>query len=110
MFGRKPCDSILSGILVYRILSGILVYRQLWYCVQIPAIIKGTSKEEFEVSKNQRNGFLSALSRQDFSDKIITNDQICFAHFISGMSAYLLDMTNPDWLSTLNPGHVSRKL
>lgn len=82
--------------------KGISFYR-------IPAIIKGRSKQEFELSKKRRNGFLSAISREDLSDKIIANNRICSTHFISGKPAYLFDVTNPDWLPTLNLGHLKRK-
>ena len=60
--------------------KGIIFYR-------IPATIKGRSKQELELSKKRRNGFLSALSREELSDKIITNDRICSTHFISGKPA-----------------------
>ena len=76
---------------------------------RIPAIIKGRSKQEFELNKKRMNGFLSAISREDLSDKIITNDRICSTHFISGKPAYLFDVTNPDWLPTLNLDHLKRK-
>ena len=83
--------------------NGVSFYR-------IPAIIKQRSKQEFELSKKRRNGFVSAISREDFSDKITTNDRICSTHFILGRPAYLFDVTNLDWLPTLNLGHLKRKV
>ena len=54
---------------------GISFYR-------IPAIIKGRSKQELELSKKRRNEFLSAISREDLSDKITTNDRISSTHYL----------------------------
>ena len=59
----------------------------------IPAIIKGRSKQEFQLSKKRRNGFLTAIFREDLSEKIITNDRICSTHIIEWVSLLMFSMS-----------------
>ena len=58
-----------------------------------------------ELTRKRHAGFISAISRADLTEKIMSNDRICSRHFISGKPASPLDENNPDWLPTLNMGH-----
>ena len=76
---------------------------------RIPKVI--TNKGEWnmeELTRNQHAGFISAISRADLTEKIMSNDRICSRHFISGKPASPLDENNPDWLPTLNMGHCKQ--
>ena len=72
---------------------------------RIPKVITGRGKQEYELSKKRRDGYLAAISRDNLREKILENDRICLRHFISGKPAYLYDQTNPDWLPSLHLGH-----
>ena len=73
---------------------------------RIPKILTKGSSNLKELSKKRRAGFIAAISREDITEKILVNDRICSRHFISGQPAALKDNTNPDWLPTLNLGHI----
>ena len=64
---------------------------------RIPVIRRGRSQRELELSKAWRDGFLTAISRQDLTESILVNEHICSRHF---KTANLFDELNPDWLPT----------
>ena len=72
---------------------------------RIPKVVTGRGGKYRELSEKRRAGFLSAISRDDLTEKILTHDRICSRHFILGRPAALEDELNPDWLPTLNLGH-----
>ena len=75
---------------------------------RVPKVIKNRGKQEYELSKRRRDGFLAAISRDGLKKTILDNDRICSRHFISGKPAYLYDQTNPDWLPSLHLGHSKK--
>ena len=71
---------------------------------RIPKVITHRGKQEYELTKKRRDGFLAAIARDGIKDTdVLRNDRICSRHFISGKPAYLYDETNPDWLPTVVP-------
>ena len=72
----------------------------------IPKVITCRSQRVLELSKNRRDGYLAAISREDITDRGIVNIRVCSQHFISGEPASLFDELNPDWLPTQNLGHT----
>ena len=77
---------------------------------RIPAVVTHRGKEEEELLKERRAGFLAAISRIDLdSNKRIENVRICSRHFISGAPAAVLDRFNADWLPTLHLSHRKRR-
>ena len=78
---------------------------------RIPKVITHRGKQEYELTKKRRAGFLAAISRDCLQgSSVLENDRICSRHFISGKPAYLYDDTNPDWLPTLHLGHTKKRL
>ena len=76
---------------------------------RILKIIMHRGKQDYELNKKRRNGFLAAVSREALRDKVVTNDRICSRHFILGKPASTYDQENPDWLPTLHLGHSKVK-
>ena len=76
---------------------------------RIPKVIAHRGKQEYELTKKRRAGFLAAISRDTKGTHVLENDRICSRHFISGKPAYLYDETNPDWLPTLYLGHSKKQ-
>ena len=71
---------------------------------RIPAILKHLNEQDFELSK-RRDGYIAAISREDIDLKALEKYQICSRHFISKSQWKLYDVTNPNWLPTINLGH-----
>ena len=71
-------------------------------------LITNKGKDMEELTRKRHAGFISAISRADLTEKIMSNDRICSRHFISGKPASPLDENNPDWLPTLNMGHSKK--
>ena len=72
----------------------------------IPTVTCHQGKEDYELRKKRRDGFLAAISREDLDLKALYKYKICSKHFISEKPAYLYDTNNPDWLPTLHLGHT----
>ena len=72
---------------------------------RIPAVNDKEGKEDYELRKRRRDGFLAAISRKDIDVNGLHKYRICSRHFISGEPAALYDQSNPDWLPTLNLGY-----
>ena len=72
---------------------------------RLPAVHDREGKEDFELRKKRRDGYLAAISRQDIDVNELHKYRICSLHFVSGWPADLYDTTNPSWLPTLNLGH-----
>ncbi len=72
---------------------------------RIPKVVTNRGHGVKKLSQKRRQGFLSAIKRDNLTQKILSNDRICSKHFVSGKLASLLDETNPDWLPSLNLGH-----
>ena len=72
---------------------------------RVPAIIKNQGEETEELSRERRRKWLSAIHRDDLTDKILSNDRVCGRHFVSGQPALLWDRYNVDWKPTVDLGH-----
>ena len=72
----------------------------------IPTVTCHQGKEDYELIKKQKDGFLAAISREDLDAKALHKYKICSKHSISKQPAYLYDTRNPDWLPTLHLGHT----
>ena len=115
-------ENLLSAILVYSAASLAMVLCVVIGCTKrsgrdkdvsfyrIPKVVTHRGKQEHELTKKRRAGFLAAISRDCFQgSSVLENDRICSRHFISGKPAYLFDETNPDWLPTLHLGHTKKR-
>ena len=76
----------------------------------MPKVIKNQGEEMEILSTERRRKWLSAISRQDLTDKILQNDRVCGEHFHSGKAAPLWDKFNVDWVPSLNLGHQKPKV
>ena len=77
---------------------GIRLYR-------VPAVVTNQGPEVEELSLERRRRRISAISRDDLTEKILNNDRVCDQHFHSRTAAPLCDRHNIDWVPTLNLGH-----
>ena len=66
---------------------------------RISAVTSTQGKDDFELRKKHRDGFLAAISRKDIDIKSLDNLRICSKHFISGKPSALYHINNPDWLN-----------
>ena len=78
--------------------------KDLSFC-RVPKIITNQGEEMEILSTERRRRWLSAISRQDITDKKMENDRVCGEHFHSGKAAPLWDKFNVDWVPSLNMGH-----
>ena len=78
--------------------KGVRLYR-------VPAVITNQGPEVEELSIERRRLWISAISRDDLTEKILNSDRVCDQHFRSGTAAPSWDRYNVDWVPTLNLGH-----
>lgn len=80
--------------------KGIRLYR-------VPAVVTNQGPEVEELSTCIERWWLwiSAISRDNLTEKILNSDRVCDRHFHSGAAAPLWDRYNFDWVPTLNLGH-----
>ena len=78
--------------------------KDLSFC-RVPKVIRNQGKEMEILTSERRRKWLSAISRQDLTDKILRNDRVCGEHFHSGKAAPSWDKFNVDWVPSLNMGH-----
>ena len=77
----------------------------------IPSVITYTHDEhDQELSTKRRDDWLAAISREDLIVEVLESDsktdyRVCSRHFQSGKPAKLYDITNPDWVPSVNLGH-----
>lgn len=76
------------------------------YMARIPSIVTNQGEEVRKLSEKRQNKWISAISRQDFTDNILEHGRVCGKHFISGQAAKLWDRFNSDWVPTQNLGHT----
>lgn len=72
---------------------------------RVPAIIFNQGEEIEERTRDRRERWISAISRDDLTDKILNSDRVCSRHFVSGCPAKSWNVYNIDWVPTLNLGH-----
>ena len=68
-------------------------------------MIKNQDESSEALPEERRQLWLAAISRADFTKKILENDRVCGDHFHSGKVAPLWDKHNPDWVPSFNLGH-----
>ena len=78
--------------------KGIRLYR-------VPAVVTYQGPEVEELSTERRRLWVSAISRDDLTEKFLNSDRVCNQHFHSGTAAPLWDRYNIDWVPTLNLGN-----
>ena len=83
--------------------------KDLSFC-RVPKVIKNQGEEKEILSTERRRKWLSAISRQDLTDKVLQNDRVCGEHFHSGKAAPLWNKFNVDWVPLLNLGHQKPKV
>ena len=67
----------------------------------VPKVIKNQGESSEALPEERRQLRLAAISRADFTEKILENDRVCGDHFHSGKAAPLWDKHNPDWVHHL---------
>ena len=72
---------------------------------RLPAVHDREGKEDFELRKKRRDGYLAAISRENINVNELHKYRICLLHFVSKWPADLYDKMNPNWLTTMNLGH-----
>lgn len=72
---------------------------------RVPAVVKNRGELEEELSIERRRRWISAISREHLTDKILDSQRVCSRHFVSGKAASLWDRHNIDWVPSLNLGH-----
>lgn len=83
--------------------------KDLTFC-RVPKIIKNQGEETEILSTERRRRWLTAISRDDLTDKILEYDRVCGEHFHSGKAAPLWDKWNVDWVPSLKLGHEKLKV
>ena len=69
----------------------------------IPTVTCHQGKEDYELRKKQRDGFLVAISREDLDIKTLHKYKICSKHFILKRPAYLYDYKQSRLVTDLTP-------
>ena len=78
--------------------------KDLSFC-RVPKVITNQGEKMEILTSERRRKWLSSISRQDLTDKILRNDRVCGEHFHSGKAAPSWDKFNVDWVPSLNMGH-----
>ena len=76
------------------------------YFASLPSIVTNQGEQAKELSEERRSRWISAISRDDLTDKILENDRVCEKHFASGRAAKCWDKYNIDWVPSLLLGHT----
>ena len=83
--------------------------KDLTFC-RVPKIIKNQGEETKILSAERRQRRLTAISRDDLTDKILEYNRVCGEHFHSGKAAPLSDEWNVDWVPSLKLVHEKLKV
>ena len=81
---------------------------------KIPSVITHTHDErDRQLSTERRDYWIAAISREDLTVEVLESDsktdyRVCSRHFQSGKPAKLYDKTSPDWVPSINLGHLKR--
>ena len=62
------------------------------------------------MSAERRRRWLTAISRDNLTERILEYDRVCGEHFQSGKAAPLWDKWNVDWVPSLKLGHEKLKV
>ena len=60
---------------------------------RVPAVITHQGEQTELLSAERRRKWISAISREDITDKKLPNDRVCGRHFVSGAAAKDWDKT-----------------
>ena len=65
------------------------------------------------MSTERKDYWIAAISREDLTVEVLKSDsktdyRVCSRHFQSGKPAKLYDKTSPDWVPSINLGHLKR--
>ena len=69
---------------------------------RVPVIIRNESELTEKLTTERRRKWISAISRDDITEKKMENDRVCSSHFVSGKPASNWDKFDIDWVPTLN--------
>ena len=72
---------------------------------RVPAVLINQVPEVEELSIERRRRWISAISLDDLTEKILNSDRVCDEYFHSGTAAPSWDRYSVDWVPTLNLGH-----
>lgn len=71
----------------------------------IPKVVTSQGEEWEDLTRERRNRWIAAVSRDDVKSKnILDSERVCGLHFVSGKPAPTWDKHNIDWVPTLNLG------
>ena len=76
---------------------------------RVPKVVTNQGKMMEELATERRRQWISAISREGLTDKIIDDNRVCGKHFKSGVSAKDWDRHNDDWVPSLHLGHQKKK-
>ena len=71
---------------------------------RILAVHDREGKEDYELRKRRRDGYLAAINRKGLDLQALCKYRICSKHFVYGKSAELYKPTKPNWLPTIDLG------
>ena len=55
---------------------------------RIPSVIKNQGEEQEELTRERRNRWIAAISRDDINSKdVLQTERVCGRHFVSGQPA-----------------------
>ena len=64
---------------------------------RVPRVVVNQGEYMEELTAERRKRWISAISRENLTDSILENDQVCSKHFVSGEPAKDWDHFNVDW-------------
>ena len=64
---------------------------------QVPSVVTNQGEEAEKLLKERHSLWISAISQDELTELILTNDQVCDRHFVSGNGAKSWDRFNVDW-------------
>ena len=76
---------------------------------RVPKVVTNQGKMMEELTTERQRQWISAISREGLTDKIIDDNRVCGKHFKSGVSAKDWDRHNDDWVPSLHLGHQKKK-
>ena len=86
--------------MVFCLIVGVqakVLERKILNFFQVPSVVTNQGEEAEKLLKERRSRWISAISRDDLTEQIIANDQVCDRHFVSGKGAKSWDRFNIDW-------------
>ena len=72
---------------------------------RVPAVITDEGELIGKLTVERRRKWISAISREDLTEKKLSNDRVCSVHFVFEKSAINWDRHSQDWVPTLKLGN-----